>query len=224
MAFERCHLTNSACFTDAFLHSGITKPEEYKQQDQFLNFWFTDCKFEYREGDCLKFNKGGFINVRGGSWIMLAEGAGGTFFKMGDYSHFDSTMTLLVTGTRFELRNPHTVMLDTHWSGSSAHITFQNVSDGSAGYRPFAANANTVRLRPRNGASPNVRFANCELMGFHRVFGEADKGGRIVYEQCNFRNYPAGGVNREDGFLRYDGKPPRYRFIDCYGVSDGANE
>ena len=46
-----------------------------------------------------------------------------------------------VLGTRFELRHPGVTLMDCGWSGASAHITFQNVSDASQSFRDWAAEA-----------------------------------------------------------------------------------
>jgi len=217
-AFYNCHVSNSGEFTDAFLHSGMSP--QYTQQDQFLNFWFYACKFEYAAGTLLKLRKGGFVNIFGGSWIAGVESSKpATLLSMPPESHVDSVQNLSVVGTRFELRHPGVTLMNCGWSGASAHITFQNVSDASQSFRDWAAEATPVVLRPRDGAVPTVKFLNCELMGHHRVEGAAAQKGRIVYDGCNMANHPQGGVG-PGRFLRYDGAAPSYRFVDCYGVPD----
>ena len=83
--------------------------------------------------------------------------------------HLASVQGLVVTGTRFELRHPTAQLMDCAWSGPTAHITFQNISDGSQSFRDWAADATTVLLRPASGALPTVKFLNSELMGHHLV-------------------------------------------------------
>ena len=219
-AFYSCHVNNTGTFADAFLHCGMSP--EHDQQDQFLNFWFYACKFEYAHGTLLKFSKGGFINVFGGSWIAgINSDEPATFFHMPATSHFDSTQNLVVVGTRFELRHHEVTLLDTAWGGPSAHITFQNISDSALSFQPWAADTNPVLVRSESGSIPTLKFLNSELMGYHRVLGAKAGQGRVVYDGCNFANHPGGGVG-DDGFLRYAGGQPSYRFVDCYGVEDDS--
>ena len=219
-AFYNCHASNTASFDDAFLHSGMTP--RFQQQDQFLNFWFYACKFEYAAGTLLRLDKGGFVTVNGGSWIAgIDDNRPATLFSMPPGDHLASVQGLIVTGTRFELRHPTAQLMDCAWSGPTAHITFQNISDGSQSFRDWAGDATTVRLRPANGALPTVKFLNSELMGHHLVQQAKTGGGRVVYDGCSFSNAPQGGVGA-DQFLRYEGSPPSYRFVDCYGAPDAA--
>ncbi len=219
-AFYNCHASNTTSFADAFLHSGMSP--QFKQQDQFLNYWFFACKFEYGSGTLLRLDKGGFVNVYGGSWIAgINDDKPATFFAMAPDTHVDSVQNLLVSGTRFELRHSGVRLLDSGWYGPTAHLTFLNVSDGSQAFRDWAAQAQTVLLRPRDGRLPTVKFLNSELMGYHQVQGATAGAGKVVYDGCNFSNVSSGGVGPQ-GFLRYEGAAPSHRFVDCYGVPDSA--
>jgi hypothetical protein len=218
--FYNCHASNSASFTDAFLHSGMSP--QFEQQDQFLNFWFYACKFEYAAGTLLRLAKGGFVTVNGGSFIAgIQDQRPAAFFVMPQGDHLASVQNLVVTGTRFELRHDRVQLMDCGWSGPSAHLTFQNVSDGSSSFRDWAGNTRTVTLRPKDGQLPTVKFLNSELMGYHQVQGASAGSGKVVYDGCNFSNAKAGGVG-PDGFLRHEGDAPSYRFVDCYGVPDST--
>lgn len=219
--FLHCHINNTGTFADAFLHAGMSP--HHRQQDQFLNYWFYSCKFEYSHGTLLKLSKGGFVNVFGGSWIAgIGTDEPAIFFHMPEAPHFASTQTLVVVGTRFELRHSSVRLLDSAWAGAAAHITFQGVSDSAHGFQPWASDANTVIVRARDGEIPTIRFTDCELMGYHEVVGAQPRRGRIIYDGCNFTNHSQGGLGATTGFLRYQGSPPSYRFIDCYGVDDAS--
>ena len=136
--------------------------------------------------------------------------------------HLASVQNLVVTGTQYELRHRKVQLMDCGWSGPSAHITFQNVSDGSA--RASGTGPTRHRrwsCRPKGGDLPTVKFLDGELMGYHQVQGATTGRGKVVYDGCNFSNITSGGVGPQ-GFLRHDGNPPSYRFVDCYGVPDSA--
>jgi hypothetical protein len=226
--------TSGATFSQAFLYSGITSPSTNSQQDQFLNYWFRDCKMEHASGDALVFARGGFITIEGGSWIMT-DAAGGTFFKMpGNYSRADSVQWLSVRGARFELRNANTRLIDCEWRHGA--VSFINCSDASHGFNyqingsgGGLTNYDTHIYRPSNNTMPTIRYQDCELMGYHRIVtsGTIPSPGKVIYDGCTFKNMQAGGVSllstATNQFLRYDSAVPKYRFIDCRGVTDANN-
>jgi hypothetical protein len=232
MLFDHISLNNSATFSDAFMHSGITTPSSNPQQDQFLNYWFTNCMMEYGTGDLLVFDKGGHIHVVGGSYINDT----GTFFKMGDYSHFASTMMLSVRNVRFELRTTSSRVIDCAWR-VGGHVTFENCDDEAQGfnydiYNPtFVAGASgaswdTHIYRTPNNSGPIVRYQDCKLMGYHRIVttSTVPTGLKIIYDGARFHNFRLGKASLLSAattqFLRYDSAIPNYKFINCSETTD----
>ena len=229
MTFNRV-VTTGASFSDAVVHSGLTTPGTFANQDLFLNYWFYDCKFEQATGDTLVFDKGGHIVVIGGSWIVGDSGTG-THFKMGNYSHYDSVQFLKVIGARFELRNTNSRVIDCSWRGG--HVSFDNCDDESHGYvyqlngaGGGTANYDTHVYRTPSNGGPTVRYQDCALMGYHRVQTTATipSPGKWIYDGCNFRNMQAGGAallsSAVGQFLRYDSAVPKHRFVDCLFTTD----
>jgi hypothetical protein len=231
MTFNRVQ-TTAATFSDAFLHSGLTTPGSFADQDLFLNYWFYDCKFEQASGNTLIFDKGGHIIVVGGSWIIGDSGSG-THFKMGDYTHYDSVQFLKVTGARFELRNQNSRVIDCAWRGG--HVVFDNIDDESHGdlYALNAlgtgasANWDTHVYRVSTAsAGPTVCYSDSALMGYHRVVtgGSQPSPGKWVYMRNNFRNMQGGAASATSStggqFLRYDSAIPKYRFQDNLFTTD----
>jgi hypothetical protein len=230
--------TNGATFSDAFLHSGITSPSTNSNQDQFLNYWFRNCKMEQDAGDTLKFERGGMININGGSWLHGdSGGAGGTHIKLvGDYTHNDSVNFLNVIGVRFELRNNASRVIDSQWSGGT--ILFLGCSDDSHGFNyqingtgGGATNFDTHIYRPQTSSNtfPQVTYLGGRYMGYHRVVtgGTVPGTGKIIYNACGFKNMTTGGVSllstATNQFLRYDNAVPHYRFVDCRNTTDANN-
>ncbi|MDY0813017.1 hypothetical protein [Kitasatospora purpeofusca] len=62
--WDHCQISGS--YANAFLVMG-GKPTE-GQQDQFLNYWFRDCKVEFRSGIFVPNERGGSMNFIGGSY------------------------------------------------------------------------------------------------------------------------------------------------------------
>lgn len=233
MTFNRV-VTTGASFSDAVVHSGITNPGTTPEQDQFLNYWFYDCKFEQATGNTLLFDKGGHIKVYGGSWI-IDSGGSGTHFKMGDYPHYNSVCDLLVQGVRFELRNVNSRVIDCAWRGFS-HVSFINCDDSSQyfvyqinGTGAGATNFDTHVYRTPQNEGPIVRYESCTFMGYHRVVTTATIPSyfKAIYDGCVFWNMQSGGVSllssATNQFLRYDSAVPKYRFVDCQSTTDVNN-
>lgn len=179
-SFERCTVTGS--YSDAWLHSGLTP--QFAAQDQFLNFGFTDCKMEPVSGDVLRFDRGGAIDVRGGSWIFTGTRPDGTasrffYFPAAPTPHADSVQSLTVTGARFEPRDPANVVIDSSWNGM---IQFTGCMDDAWAFKPATA-ATTPHIYRNPGG---VRYQGCQLTGRHAyVQSAAPSRQSIVYDQCS---------------------------------------
>lgn len=181
-----CHVNGA--YDVAFLWSGMSP--EHRQQDQFLNFWISDCKIEYDWGDALRFDRGGFVVVTGGSWIIKgARPDGGTsrFFHLPQPGHADAVQHLTVRGARFELRHATSQVIRSRWNGG--HVTFADCSDTALGFKSHSAYLIAHEYDFTAGA-PLVRYEQCDLVGRHRVKAGAAGIGRggIVYDQCTRKN------------------------------------
>lgn len=223
-----CYASNDATFSDAMIRSGFTPYAA--QQDQFLNYSFYHCQFEYKSGDFFVAEMGGYINVYGGSFIngINSTTDGGTWFKMGNRGHAYNVKHLNVINTRFEFRNVNCRLIDTYWSGSATHIQFTNITMATD-VVPSGSKADhqTAIFRSGGGAQGFVKFENCELAGCQMFSYSSDtpaNQGRAVYELCNFRDYPSGvSLAASGSFLRYSDGVPKYRITDCYGAANAAN-
>lgn len=210
-----CHINGS--YEVAFLWSGMSP--EHRQQDQFLNFWINDCKVEYDWGDAFRFDRGGFIVVSGGSWIIKgARPDGGTsrFFHLPVGGHADAVQHLTVRGARFELRHATSQVIRSRWNGG--HISFADCSDTALGFKPHSKDLIAHEWEFTGGA-PQIRYEQCDLVGRHRVrLGTAGIGrGGIVYDQCTRKN------NRNIGFLDAvgSGTTPQIADLNIEHRSDG---
>jgi hypothetical protein len=230
--WEYCQITNDAGFYDSVIRSGFTP--FHSQQDQFLNYLFVSCAFEYGIGNFFTADKGGFIQVLGGSFINgittgLQDGTpGGVWFQMGDYTHFDDVMHLTVIATRFEFWSStgSCELIDSYWGGNNSHIYFQGITVATN----HVSSPSTMLLAAFHGDSANgivqgmVKFDNCQLPGYvlmDYTSSTAAGNGRVVFELCNFRNYSSvTGISTNSGFLRYTaGATPKYRFTNCAGIT-----
>lgn len=217
MGWDHCQI--SGTYGDAFLVIGATPAEP--QQDQFLNYWFRDCKVEFQSGVFVRNERGGSMNFTGGSYVLVDGTAPGTFFKLGGTSgRADSVMRLYAQGIRFELRGAGHKVIDSAWYKGS--ITFVSCDDTARAYQPWAADAVTHAYRfdaVNPSRSPMIRYQDCALMGSHQVTAAtATTQGKLLYDGCRFANATAGTGG--SGFLRWTANAPWYEFRDCL-VSGG---
>ena len=215
----RDHCQVGGTYTDAFLVIGMTP--SVSQQDQFLNYWFRDCKVEYQSGTFVRNNRGGSMNFTGGSYILIDTEAAGTFFELTGATNTrnDSVMRLYAQGIRFELRGDGHKVIDSRWYKGT--VTFVSCDDSSQAFRSWAPGAKThAYATTANGSrGPMVRYVDCQIMGYHEVAtgAAAMTMGKVLYDGCRFLN--AGAGMGASGFLRWTGAAPRYELRDCVGGS-----
>ncbi|MFJ8105976.1 glycosyl hydrolase family 28-related protein [Streptomyces sp. NPDC096132] len=217
MRWEACRV--GGAYRRAFLYSGLTgREQDPNDQDQFLNYWFTDMKVEYEWGNFLEFPYGGSITCRGGSYIVTGTrpqspeyGTTSTFFRFPVAQHHDSVQRFHAQDIRFEVRNPDVRIIDSTWKSGTIH--FSDCDDTGQAFKDFAAEARPHRyvVGPRG---PLVRYDSCQLVGRHeyRTDGARDSLPTLArYDMCLLRSHP------EDEFAVTDGagRPGFVTFVDC---------
>lgn len=217
MGWDHCQVGGS--YSDAFLVMGMTPAQT--QQDQFLNYWFRDCKIEYESGVFVKNQRGGSMNFTGGSYILTDSTSTGTFFSLSSTAttRSDSVLRLYAEGIRFELRGANHKVIDCGWYKGS--ITFVSCDDTALAYQSWGATALTHAYNFSVGGSrgPMVRYQDCALMGYHQVTTAttATTSGKVLYDGCRVASQSTGAGTGTTGFLRWtkDNVAPYYEFRDC---------
>ncbi|WP_432753263.1 hypothetical protein ACE1OA_22195 [Streptomyces sp. JL2001] len=212
MGWDHCQVGGS--YADAFLVMG-TEPAE-QQQDQFLNFWFRDCKVEFQSGIFVRNEHGGSMNFIGGSYILTDDNSTGTFFKLNaNPPRSDSVMRLYAQGIRFEVRGPGHKVIDSSWYKGT--ITFVSCDDTARAYKAWATDGvpHVYRFDAVNPSrGPMIRYQDCALLGSHTVAAaNATTAGKLLYDGCRFASMTTG--TGASGFLRWTGTAPWYEFRDC---------
>ncbi|MGW1321475.1 glycosyl hydrolase family 28-related protein [Streptomyces antibioticus] len=228
MRWEACRV--GGAYRRAFLYSGLSRrgQTDPNQQDQFLNYWFTDMKVEYEWGNFLEFPYGGSITCRGGSYIMTGTrpentpeyGTSSTFFRFPVPQHHDSVQRFHAQDIRFEVRNPDTRVIDCQWKSGTVH--FSDCDDTGQAFKDFAPDlrAHRYTVGPRG---PLIRYDSCQLVGRHEYRAlEREAPAQTVarYDMCLLRSHPEadfvateGAAARETGFVTFvnclDGTPAR---------------
>ncbi|MGJ5751675.1 glycosyl hydrolase family 28-related protein [Streptomyces puniciscabiei] len=219
MLWQACTVAGS--YRKAFLYSGLTghKQASPNEQDQFLNYWFTDIKVEYEWGNFLEFPYGGSISCRGGSYIITGKrpqntaeyGTTSTFFRFPVSQHHDSVQRFHAQDIRFEVRNPDVRIIDCVWSSGTVHFT--DCDDTANAFKDFSAEVRPHRytVGPRG---PLIRYDSCQLVGRHQFRPTQGQGALptvVRYDMCLLRNHP----RTQFAVTDRNGTAPFVRFIDC---------
>jgi hypothetical protein len=218
MRWEACRVGGS--YRRAFLYSGVSRRrQDPNDQDQFLNYWFTDMKVEYEWGNFLEFPYGGSITCRGGSYIITGTrprkteeyGTTSTFFRFPVAQHHDSVQRFHAEDIRFEVRNPDAKVIDCVWKSGTVHFT--DCDDTGIAFKDFSADVRAHRytVGPRG---PLIRYDSCQLVGQHeyRTEGPPDALPTVArYDMCLLRSRTASEFVVSEGIER----PGFVSFIDC---------
>ncbi|MFI6034841.1 glycosyl hydrolase family 28-related protein [Streptomyces sp. NPDC051315] len=225
MRWEACRVGGS--YRRAFLYSGLSRRRQGdpNDQDQFLNYWFTDMKVEYEWGNFLEFPYGGSITCRGGSYIITGTrprsteeyGTTSTFFRFPVAQHHDSVQRFHAEDIRFEVRNPDVRIIDCTWKSGTVH--FSDCDDTGIAFKDFSGDVVPHRytVGPRG---PLIRYDSCQLVGRHeyRTEGPPDALPSVArYDMCLLRSHPVSEFLVTEGVER----PDFVSFVDCL---DGSGQ
>jgi hypothetical protein len=215
--WDRCGVHGE--WATGFLCIGFDTGDAASTQDQFLNYWFNDCRVEYRNGYFINAPFGGSITCRNGSYIITEAG---TFFYFPRGDHADGSQRLKVDSVRFETRRPASKIIESAWKGGIIHFTnCDNSVESSFGME------NSVRadFRSLNDSMPVILWQNCALEGVHRYAYDINSwqaAPRIRYESCHIRQHRSA-----HDFVRYEnmreglnrGGTPPVLFEGCRGAA-----
>ncbi|MFC5405025.1 glycosyl hydrolase family 28-related protein [Cohnella soli] len=191
--------------------------------DQFLNYNFFACQFEVSAGDYLVFERGGNINVWGGSLIHTDKDQGGTFFKLLNGSHAFGVQRFLCIGARFEHRGPGSRLIECEWNDGT--VSFISCDTASQSFR-LAPVVNAV-FTSANQKMPSILFHMCVLAGKHEYrygSGSWNAPHNVAYENCEFSQAASAQDvivwTSEPGVGK--GGRPMIQFRNCRGANADA--
>jgi hypothetical protein len=224
---EDVFTSSNSVFADAFFRcGGIQGP--YNQQNQFLNYWIKNCCLTLASGTVFRFDKGGAIHVRDGSWSAASSTSGAiTWFNMPvSNSNNRSACQLSVDGVRFEPKAANQKIITCAWGTGS--VEFSNCCDLSSLQNTASYEYNLHQYTGQNpwgfgGTMPSVRYVNHQGAGYHQYDGAAVARGGITYQGCYFyRGVNGDMANATSGTspaLRWSSGAPRYAFQNCDNVA-----
>jgi hypothetical protein len=205
-SFEKC--TFSGVWTQ-FLFSDTS--------DQFLNYWFSHCKY-WSSSPWLRMLKGGNIKISNCDVSGYQPAVYTYLFSLEGAVHGNGVCSFVCSGTRFELKNSNAGVLFSQWPQGNILFIGCDQESQSSFFSAFA----TTRIEFQNVGGPVVSWINCSLMGTHVYYGAISQWAhiaRITYDTCFFTQVDKVG----DFFtLSHAGNPgsvPSPRVTNCRAKS-----
>ena len=191
--FNKCAFTCDATILDI------------KDSDQFLNYWFDQCKFNIKgNGKVLVADEGGHFKFINCDWSGFKPNEETYLFELKESLYNEGVNDFRVINGRFELHNEFARVLKSNWK--KGHIEF-SADFGSQNWKPnvLAAKHFDFNIKPDNHL--NVYFKNSTMAGYHRYNywpGSYTGLHSAIYENCSFTYR-----NSLDGFIKLEGSGGR---------------
>lgn len=189
--------------------------------DQFLNYWFTQCKY-WCNSPWMSFTNGGNIKISQCDVSGYTPSVSTYLFTLLGATHAGGVCSFVCHATRFELHNTNAKIIYSEWP--QGNILFSGCDTESQ--TSFVTGLNAATFVFVNVPGPVIKWMNCSLMGTHTYTA----GGsncfayipRISYDNCYITSYA-----RPEQFLLTtysvnSGGQPVVNFKNCRG-SSGAS-
>lgn len=150
-AFNNCRMKGT---WSSFLYVGSTGTS-----DQFLNYWFTNCKY-WNSSNMIRVNKGGHITLVNCDFSGYNPTTQTYLFELLENSHGYGVTTFNDFGSRYELKTEYARVMKCQWD--NAQINFIG-SDFSS--QVFNMNLPIAFTFEFNTAMSVALFENCKLYG-----------------------------------------------------------
>ncbi|QJD87207.1 glycosyl hydrolase family 28-related protein [Cohnella herbarum] len=193
-----------------------------KGSDQFLNYNFFSCQFEVEEGDYLVLEKGGNVNLWGGSIMHYDETKGGTFFKLKNGSHHGGVERFSCIGARFEHRNKNSKLIECEWNDGTVSFISCDMSSQAFQLEP---SVNAI-FRSINQKMPTIIFQSCILMGMHEYRYLSRSWAtphNVTYLSCEFAHGLMADqfivyTMEEQSLEEFSAGRPSIKFLNCRSI------
>lgn len=188
-----------------------------QDSDQFLNYWFTECKY-WCSSPWMKMTKGGNVKISNCDVSGYYPSSETYLFSLEGITHAQGVCSFVCHATRFELKNTNAKIIYSEWP--QGNILFSGCDTESQS--PFVSPFNTALFRFINVPGPVIQWINCSLMGTHTYSANGASNQfnfipRISYDNCVITQF-----QKPEEFLirthtiNYGGRPVA-RFYNCRG-------
>lgn len=234
MKFSSIFTSIDCVFSDGFFVSGVGLQGTFNAQNQFLNYWWSDCTLNIKSGTMFKLNKGGSLTLENSSCSAVDPSNGPvTYFHMPNQGSNNPVVNRLsCRHVYFEPKRSDHKIIDCSWAGGT--VSFESCCDegplqddpNQAGYvlhRYVGAN-----IWSFGAVGPSVRYVNHVGAGCIQYEGPTQGRGGIVIEGGNWYRGPTGQpvnatqLQGTDPVLKWLTGAPRYAFRNGYNYTPTA--
>ena len=180
------------CAIAGSIRDVVLEIPETDSSDQFLNYWFVNCKMWLYDGQMIRAHKGGHFHLvncdmsgLNPNMTLNTSTNGAPLFELLGQSHFRGVCSFTAYNLRLEHKNLLSKLIYSEWPmGTIAFRDMDSSSNIPAGYE----NVVTAVFEAGNNAAPMVLFDNCQLIGKHKyTYGTAawNRTRTAKYNQCS---------------------------------------
>jgi len=198
--------------------------------DQFLNFWWDDCKFwASGGGSWVTLNVGGHVRITAGDVSGWAPSSPTYLFNLLGSAHASGVCSFSLDVLRMQKPSANALLLNCAWN--QGNVSFRQL-DESPTIASFPAATVNVVINYSNTSGPNYTWQDCQLAGIHNYV----TGTNNFQTQCGalYENVTLLQNNDPAGFIQWNGVgnggnggsnsggAPRIDFVHCKNVNNSG--
>lgn len=160
--------------------------------DQFLNYWFSKCKFtSQKNSSWINVAKGGSISIRDSDISANSPTSSNYIFQLLEPTHAGGVCNFTVDHLRIEHASNSSLLLHSQWP--QGNITFRGLDQSSQdANRP--STQNYVLVERVNTGGSIITFDGCQLMGTHTYnvnSNDTFRPHKAIYHGCTLLDNPS---------------------------------
>lgn len=204
MLFETCGFSGK-------WKSFLMIPDE-KGSDQFLNYWFTNCKY-HSSSTWITAKRGGHF-VLDHCDVSIYQPTELTYLfdlgrQFGDGAY--GVQTFIDRGTRYELKTANAKVIKCHWK--QAQVIFDGSDFTSSTHIDVDRRDTFYFITSYGDASPFYVFENCKILGDFKMQAVNDTNADLFIKNSTIFNSDGTGKYKSvDDFFTFEHELPNVRF------------
>jgi hypothetical protein len=183
--------TNSEMFFNNCAVSGDWTAFLYGDtSDQFLNYWFNQCKLGNITGYLARMVKGGHLKFNECDFSGYQPSVANTLFSLEGATHSLGVCSFVDNGSRYELKTVNAKVMYSEWP--QGIIAFNKADFSSQTNISGATTFVTHEFQYINVAGAVVKFDQCLLMGQHKYQAQNTSWAAkkiVTYDNCTNNNF-----------------------------------
>ena len=187
--------------------------------DQFLNFWFDDCKFNCSTGSWITLNRGGSVRLTACDSSGWVPSTPTYLFNLLGFTHAQGVCSFSCDKLRMEMNSPNCLLIHSQWP--FGNVSFDAV-DSSSNVAAYPSTNAPIFIEIQNQPGASYNFFNSNFVGQANISydsGAWTHQSNISFKSCNILQWPnaATYVTFTELTTNKGGAPPVDFDINCKG-------